>query len=277
MPRTTIHLGHLTFVDSAAPFTYGWFFKELDGWWGGTANRQRPVARPQQHGAFPRSRATRVEKVVSFEATYRGRNAAEVERAYDDLAAVGAEAPVTMSVETDDGLTWRRVIVEDTSARSTHNRPRGWQTVDVSSDDPRRYRTGEWVETAPPSPGQGQTWSETSPEVWPGGGSTGRVILPNEGKAPTLPSFVLSGGFESALITCAETGARVGFARPVPAGASVLIENGRASIDGQDVSRWLRYREWSPIPGGTSRSFQLDVVERSGAPRLAGKADHAWW
>lgn len=276
MSRTTINLGHLTFLDSRAA-GYGWFFRELQDWWGGTANRQRPVARPQQHGAFRRTRATRAEKVMSFEALYRGRDAAEVERAYDDLAAVGAEVPILMSVATDDGVTWRQVLVEDTSARSTHNRPYGWQTVDVSSDDPRRYSTGEWLDTAPPSAGQGQVWPETSPEIWPGGGSSGRVTLVNDGKAPSAGSFVLSGGFDSALITCVETGARVGFDRPIPAGQSVVIENGRATLADQDVSRWLRFREWTSIPGGFSRTFQFDVTGAAGEPRMAGKVDHAWW
>lgn len=275
MPRTTIHLGHLSFVDARVA-GYGWFFRELTDWWGGTVNRQRPVARPQQHGAFPRTRVTRAEKVMSFEAVYRGHSAAEVEAAYDDLAAVAAEGPVLMSVATDDGVTWRRVIVEDTGAASTHNLRRGSMTVDLSSDDPRRYSTGEWLETAPPSAGQGLVWPVVWPAVWPGGGSSGRVTLPNDGKAPSLPSFVLSGGFSSALITCVETGARVGFARPIPVGASVVIENGRATLDGQDVSRWLRFREWSEIPGGFSRTFQFDAADQS-SPRMAGKVDHAWW
>lgn len=277
MGRTTIQLGHLTFLDAAEPGYYGWLFREVDGWWGGSANRNRGIQRPQAHGDFRRTRARRSNKAVSFEAIYRGRDAAEVERAYDELSAVGAEAPVLMLVTTDDGESWRSVIVEDTSARSTHNRPRGWQTVDVTSDDPRRYRSGQWLSTAPPSPGQGLPFPVVFPAVWPGGGSTGRVTLVNDGRAPAAPSFVLRGGFSSALITCIETGARVGFARPIPAGGQVLIEGGRASIGGQDVSRWLRYREWADVPGRLSRTFQLEVTEPVGSPSLTGKVDHAWW
>ncbi|WP_279367330.1 hypothetical protein [Microbacterium testaceum] len=277
MARTTIQLGHLTFLDGADRGGYGWFFRELTDWWGGTANRQRPVARPQRHGAFTRARATRAEKVVSFEALYRGRSASEVERAFDELSAVGAETPVLMTVSTDDGPTWRSVIVEDTSARSTHNRPRGWQTVDVSSDDPRRYRTGTPVTTGPPSPGQGLVFPAKFPAIWPGGGSTGRVTLPNEGRAPSAVSLILAGGFSSALITCVETGARVGIARPVAAGQSVVIENGRATLNGQDISRWLRFREWTEVPGLLSRTFQLEASDPVGQPTLTGRVDHAWW
>lgn len=115
------------------------------------------------------------------------------------------------------------------------------------------------------------------PAKWPGGGATGRVTLPNDGRAPAPVSLVLTGGFSSALITCVESGARVGFDRPIPAGTSVVIENGRATLNGQDVSRWLRYREWTDVPGMLSRTFQLQVTDPVGTPTLAGKVDHAWW
>ena len=268
-----LRFGPITFVDYDAP---GWAYSELVDWFGSSADKRDVVERPQQHGAFPDDRSLRASKAISFKVSFRGETGADVEEAFDHLTAVAAERPALLTAIYPGGSTWRNVTAS-VSVDDHYGLHIGTATVHCIARDPRRYSTGEWVETSPPSPGQGQTWPETSPEVWPGGGSTGRITLTNEGKAPTLASFVLSGGFESALITCAETGARVGFARPVPSGVSVLIENGRASIDGQDVSRWLRFREWSLIPGGMSRSFQFDIVEPVGSPRLAGKADDAWW
>ncbi|WP_295851168.1 hypothetical protein [uncultured Microbacterium sp.] len=269
----SLQFGPITFVDFDAP---GWAYSGLIDWFGSTPDKKDVVERPQQHGAFPADVSLRASKAISFRASFRGQTGADVEEAYDRLTAVAAEGPVLLTANYPGGSTWRKVTatvnVEDHFGLHI-----GEATIHCVARDPRRYATGEWVETPPPSPGQGQTWPEVSPEVWPGGGSTGRITLVNDGKAPTLPSFVLKGGIGSALITCVETGARVGFARPIPAGSSVVIENGRATLDGQDVSRWLRFREWTPIPGGMSRSFQLNVVEPVGTPRLAGKADHAWW
>lgn len=118
------------------------------------------------------------------------------------------------------------------------------------------------------------------PLIWPGGGSSGRITLTNTGKAPSSPQFRLLGGFDSALITSAETGARIGFDRLVPDGSVVSIDTAqhRATIDGQsDVSRWLRWREWEMVPPGESRSYQFDVVGPVGTPKLEGRVLSAWW
>jgi hypothetical protein len=269
----SLQFGPITFVDYDAP---GWGFSDLTDWFGSTADKRSLVERPQQHGAFPADRAIRSAKAISFRANYIGRTGADVEEAFDHLTSVAAEGPVLLSANYPAGSTWRKVIA--TVTPDDHfGWPVGWATVHCIAHDPRRYATGEWIETGPPAAGQGQVWPETTPEVWPGGGSTGRVTLINDGKAPSSPSFVLSGGFDSALITCVETGARVGFARPIPPDMSVLIENGRATIAGQDASRWLRFREWTTVPGGFSRTFQFDVTESVGSPLMAGKVDHAWW
>ncbi|MDF2991462.1 MAG: hypothetical protein K0S37_1976 [Microbacterium sp.] len=276
MTRTLLHLEHLTFSDQSIR---GWSFRELTGWWGGTGNKLVEADRPQGIGSFQRTRALRRSRVMTFRARFRGADSAEVERAYDELSAVGAEGPVRMAVTTDAGTMWRTVIVEDSDASNTHNRRLGWQDVTLTADDPRRYADAEWASVGLPAPGQGEVWPEVSPTVWPGGGSTGRVTLANDGRAPSPSLFVLTGGFSSALITCVETGDRVGFARPVPSGSSVTIDarTRRAEMNGQDVSRWLRFREWTEVPGQQSRTFQFNATDPVGLPEMAGKADHAWW
>ncbi|MDY0830731.1 hypothetical protein SK224_16470 [Microbacterium sp. BG28] len=274
--RTLIHLDHLTFSDSNVS---GWAFRELTNWWGATQNKVPGVERPSGVGAFQRRRATRRSRVISFQARYRGSSAAEVERAYDELAAIGADMPARMGVTTDDGTSWRTVIVEQQDAQSTHNRRYGWVDVDVTADDPRRYGDAEWLTTDPPSAGVGLVWPVVWPAVWPGGGSPGRVTLVNDGRAPSPSSFVLRGGFDTAVVTCVETGDRVGFARPLPEGSVVTFdaETRRALLNGQDASRWLRYRQWTDVPGLSSRTFQFDVTGATGSPSMSGRVLPAWW
>jgi len=269
----SLQFGPLTFLDWDAP---GWAFSELTDWFGTTPDKKDVVERPQQHGAFPTDHSLRSTKAISIRVSFRGETGADVEEAFDQLSAVAAEGPVLLTANYPAGSTWRYVTASVTP-EDHFGLHIGQAVIHCIARDPRRYATGAWVDTPLPSPGQGVVWPLTWPMVWPGGGSSGRITLVNNGKAPTDPSFVLPGGIGSALITCVATGARVGFARPVPAGSTVLIKNGHATLDGQNVDRWLRYREWTSIPGGMSRTFQFDATEPEGSPRLAGKADHAWW
>lgn len=270
-------------VGTGAPVTLpsyaptGWSFLELVDWWGSTPAKGRAEERPQAHGAFEASRSLRSSRAISFTANFIGATQAEVEEAFDTLSAVGAEGPVLMTVTTPAGSSHRVVTVEDTSpTRHRGGSGIGGMAVDLIAADPRRYSPGEWLSTTPPAPGQGIVWPVVWPAVWPGGGSSGRVELANTGKAPSAPVFRLLGGFASALITSVENGRRIGFDRPVPAGSMVEIDAStkRAVLDGQsDVSRWLRFREWTEVPGLLSRTFQFDA---DGGEMIA-KVDHAWW
>jgi hypothetical protein len=277
--RTVIYFGHLTLLDQI-PDAGGWSFVDLTNWFGNADNKVPGVPRPQDHGDFRRTRSLRSSRVMSFVARFDGDSSAEVEAAFDEFAAIGAEAPAAIGVETEAGITWRTVAVERSLAEPTYNLPFGTIPVDLTADDSRRYGLGEWQQTTPPAPGQGLVWPVVWPAVWPGGGSTGRVTLLNAGRAPSPTVFELRGGFSSALITCVETGARVALARPVPEGSVVTIDSStrRAVIDGQsDVSRWLRFREWTDVPGLMSRTFQFDATDPVGSPTMRGKADPAWW
>ncbi|MDQ1111136.1 hypothetical protein QE418_000584 [Microbacterium testaceum] len=269
----SLQFGPITFVDFDAP---GWAYSGLIDWFGSTPDKKDVVERPQQHGAFPAAVSLRASKAISFRASFRGETGADVEEAFDRLSAVAAEGPVLLTANYPGGSTWRKVTatvnVEDHFGLHI-----GEATIHCVARDPRRYRTGTPVITGPPSPGQGLVFPVKFPAVWPGGGSTGRVTLRNEGRAPSPVSLTLAGGFSSALITCVETGARVGLARPIPSGQTVVIENGRASINGQDISRWLRFREWTEVPGLLSRTFQLEASDPVGQPTLIGRVDHAWW
>lgn len=277
---TTITLGGIAFSDWG---TSGWVFSGLKDWFGQTDNKIAPTERPQAHGAFVPSRALRASRAISFEANYLGDTVEELESAWDDLASVGAEGPVPIRVDTPSGATERLVTVSASQMTDHHGEPTGRVAVDMIAYDPRRYAASSmvpWEETGPPSAGTGRVWPAVWPLIWPGGGSSGRIVLTNTGKAPSSPQLRLLGGFSSALITCAETGDRIGLDRLVPDGSVVTVdtEQHRATIDGQsDVSRWLRWREWSLVPPGESRSYQFDVVDPVGSPKLRGRVLSAWW
>lgn len=277
---TTLQLGELTFEETAPT---GWVFSGLVDWWGQTDDKVDTVERPQAHGAFEVSKALRTSRAISFQAEHLARDQGELEAAFDDLSAVGADLPVEMIVSTPAGRSARIVSVQVSTPLDHHGRPIGQASVDLIARDPRRYALdtdSPWAQTGPPTPGQGLVWPAVWPLVWPGGGSSGRITLENAGKAPSAPTFRLHGGFSSALITCVETGARIGLDRLVPEGSVVEIDTGtrRATIDGQsDVSRWLRFREWELIPAGSSRSFQFDAEGVVGSPILEGQVRSAWW
>ncbi len=277
MITSSLVLGTLGFADYA---TEGWSFNALTDWWGQTEDKAERTERPQGHGAFAPSRSLRASRAISVEVNYLGRSQADVENAFDTLSAIGADGPVLMTVNTPAGSSWRVVTVEKvTPLNHKGGARRGFAAVDLIAHDPRRYRSGEWLSTPPPSPGQGEVWPEINPVIWPGGGSSGRIELVNDGKAPSAPAFRLGGAFTSALITCVDTGARVGLDRPVPAGSFVEIDftTRRAMLDGlSDVSRWLRFREWTEVPGRMSRTYQFDATEPTGAV-MQGMVNHAWW
>lgn len=280
MITSTISLGSIIFGDVEFQ---GWSFKDLIDWWGQTDDKLEVVERPQMHGAFDVSKSLRASRAISFTGTFIGDAQADVETAFDALSSVGAEGPVVMVVSTPAGRTARTVTVERVTPADHHGRAFGLFTVDLLARDPRRYAVVAdvpWVQTGPPEDGAGLVWPAVWPLIWPGGGSSGRITVTNSGRAPSAPQFRLHGGFTSALITCVESGARIGLDRLVAPGSQVLIDTAdrRAVIDGQsDVSRWLRWREWELVPPGASRSYQFDVAGAVGSPILEGRVLSAWW
>ena len=251
----------------------GWTFSDLIDWWGLSDNKLGARERPQAHGAFQSSRSLRSSKAISFNARFLAATPQTAEAAIDDLGGLGSDGPVLMIVTAPSGSTQRSVSIDAVTRLDQREVDYGTVSVDVLAADPRRYDVeAQAPVTTPAEPGQGRVWPAVWPLVWPGGGSTGRITLTNAGRAPSAPTFILSGGFDTALITCLETGARIGFNRPVPVGSEVVIDtaNRRATIDGvSDVSRWLQFREWETVPAGSSRTFQFDatgVVVTTGAP-----------
>lgn len=263
------------------PAEGAWEFGDLVGWRGQTDDKVNTTERPQAHGAFEPTRSLRTRRAISFTARAACSTTAQAEEYVDDLSSIGSDAPLEMIVETESGRTSRRVSIA--AVTPVDRRNRSFATVDVHllAADPRRYAVADdvpWEETGPPVASAGRVWPAVWPLVWPSGGSTGRITLTNHGKEASAPEFEMIGGFGSALITCVETGSRVGLARFVPDGSVISIDAEHSAwIDGQsDVSRWLRWREWELVPAGESRTFQFDVTDAAGSPKLKGRVRSAW-
>jgi hypothetical protein len=260
-----------------------WEFSDLIGWQGLTDDKYPPIERPQAHGAFEPEESLRSRRPISFSARAVSSEREIAESYIDSLSAIGASAPVEMILETDSGRSSRRVSVVAVTPKDRRNRSVASVDVDLLAADSRRYALSEdvpWVETDPPSSGTGLVWPAAWPLTWPGSGSTGRIELFNSGKAPSAPEFQLLGGFATALVTCVETGARIGLDRPIPDGAVASIDTAEhsASLDGQaSISRWLRWHEWELVPPGETRTYQFDATGTTGAPKMRGRVRPAWW
>lgn len=253
----------------------------ISGWFDGVDTRREKTPRPRRHGAF-KSQGYQGGRIVSLEIEVYTSSKAEQRDALASLAALladGSYAPLTV---TEGDQSWSISVGRDGDPTVNLDNYGVLATVRLQfwAPDSRWYEDAAWQETGPPVAGAGLVWPAVWPAVWPGGGSSGRIDLVNSGLAPSSPMFRLLGGFSSALITCVETGERIGFDRPIPIGSVVDIDvaGRRALIDGQsDVSRWLRWREWGDVPPDSTRRFQFDVVDPSGSPKLQGRVFPAWW
>jgi hypothetical protein len=260
-----------------------WEFARLLGWGGLTDDKSEQTERPQAHGSFSNTDAYRTARAISFNARFVSGARLDAEIAIDDLSSFGAQGPILMIRTTEAGRSARSVDVQSIQPLDARSSEIVTLAVNLIAPDPRRYALDvdiPWAQTGPPTAGEGVVWPLKWPLKWPGGGSSGRVTVTNMGKAPSAPQFRLHGGFSSALITCLETGARIGLDRLVPSGSTVAIDTAehRAQIDGQsDVSRWLQWREWELVPPGESRTYQFDVTGPVGSPILEGRVLSAWW
>lgn len=252
----------------------------IRGWFDGVDMRRDKTPRPRQRGMF-RSDGYQGGRVVSLELEVRTESRAEQHDALLVLAALLADGSYSTLTVEEAGDTWSIEVGRDGEPDVIIDLYGVLATVRLQfwAPDPLWYREGVWQETAPPSDGAGLVWPVVWPAVWPGGGNPGRISLANSGLAASAPVFRLVGGFTSALITCTDTAARIGFDRVVPEGSYVDIDVAArsATINGQsDVSRWLRWREWETVPPETTRTYQFTAVGASGSPLLRGKVNSAW-
>lgn len=90
--------------------------------------------------------------------------------------------------------------------------------------------------------------------------ATNALSVSNTGTAPTWPTFLVRGSFDSAGFTITSNGGDViTFGRSVSPGSTLTISpyaGGRATVDGSDQSVFLN-ATWSPIPPGGTRTYSI--------------------
>ena len=275
-----VSVGGMVFFDGSGAGDSVYLLTKISGWFDGTETRRDKTPRPQQHGSFA-SQGYQSGRTIALEMEVYTDTKEQQREALSTLAALLADGGYSTLTVEEDATVWSISVGRDGEpsvnldlyGRLASVRMQFW------APDPLWWAAGTWEETAHPTAGDGVVWPLVWPLVWPGGGNPGRISLVNSGKAPSSPVFQLVGGMGSAVITCVDTGARIGFERAIPVGQTVEIDvaSRRATQGGNDVSRWLRYREWQDVPAGATRRYQLAVTSPSGSPLLRGKVDSAWW
>lgn len=261
---------------------HGWGFKTLSGWFDLSSDKVERRERPTAHGAFRARRSLRSALSMTIETHFLAESPAELVEAQNLIGALGADGPIVVRFTDDVRATERECRVLDIGIPPYHSRKHNLITIELESDDPRRYSVGDsWVSAWFPSdPTTGLVWPVQWPAVWgEGSGSDGRLTLSNEGVKDSAPVYRLYGGFDSAEIVNIATQQRVGFGLAVPFGSHVEIDfrTRRAMLDGQsDVSRYLTYRDWWSIPAGSQVVAQADGVNVGAGAYWAGRVRSAW-
>jgi hypothetical protein len=266
-------------TDARATYTIG--EDGLVGWFDGVASRVKQDELTNQDGLVD-ARGYLSGRMITIEGaviTATPAQQEEARRALSSVLADGSAGRLTVRSSTGEKFAMVRRVGEPSFVTQVWGKRAEYQ-VQFSARDPRRYADAAFLLTGPPTSGMGETWPLTWPRVWPSGGTNGRIALDNVGETSSpAVTFRLHGGFATATITCVETGARVGFTRPVPEGdfVEIDVEQRRALYNGiSDVSRWLAFREWEQIPARSTRAYQFDVTSPSGAPFMEGRVLSAW-
>lgn len=274
-------VGGLVLDGTEAATTYTIGDDGLRGWFDGVASRLNQDELTNRDGLVD-ARGYLSGRMVTIEGlvlTSTPAQQEEARRALSSVLADGGAARLTVRAPAGEKFAMVRRVGEPSFVTQVWGRRVAYQ-VQFLARDPRRYADAPFASTAPPSTGQGETWPLTWPRVWPSGGTNGRITLDNSGETSSpAVTFRLHGGFATATITCVETGARVGFTRPIPEGdfVEIDVEQRRALYNGSsDVSRWLAFREWEQVPARSTRAYQFDVTNPSGTPFMEGRVLSAW-
>lgn len=110
-------------------------------------------------------------------------------------------------------------------------------------------------------------------------GSTGRVVLSNEGTADAWPVFEVRGPAPAGFtVQHVATGRRIVSTTVIPAGSSLVVNtaNGMAALDGADRSGQLLVREWQPVAPGGDGSFAFFAPVEGPAALVASIRSTYW-
>lgn len=276
---TIVQIGPIVFPETAS---WGWLFNGLTGWDSNGDNKVGVSERPRSHGAFGRSRAFRSSLPLTLEVAFLGDDRVDYKSARRQLAAVGADGPVLMTVTDELGSLSRLVTIEHIDMPDEHGRfAQDGISIDMTAADPRKYGVAQFDSAGLPTAGTGLVYPITYPLDWGQPGTGGRVTLTNQGTAVTAPVFHVEGGLSSVTITQQGSGRRLTLDREIPVGSVVVFDGRtrRVTLDGvTDISStFLTRREWPVIEPGESSTFMFSGNATGGVPTLTGELQSAWW
>lgn len=259
---------------------------DIKGWFSPTGVRREGEARLWAHGSFSQ-RGWRTERLVTLEGHIFTATRGDAARMTDTLGAALADGKAGTLVVDDVDLGRRsaRVYMTGTPTVSWDGNVDIFFALDMVAPDPRRYADPTVYTTPAAAPGGGLLWdlftgSNAGVLDFGEAGTPGTVTVENVGTADTAPVFTVTGpapqGFT---ITDVATGARLTYADPVPATASLRLDasDGSVLLDGYaDRSGGLTRREWTRIPGVTRSTYLFEAPGGSGAV-MKLEAASAWW
>jgi hypothetical protein len=287
-----------TFTDTAASLTLatghevalrpgtGRILTDLQGWYSPPAVRRESTARLGSHGTFS-ERGWRDERLISITGHAFADTRAEAAALTDELAAMFADGTEGTFAVDDRDVGYRdvRVYLHGTPEVTWDGRTDVTFSLDLVAPDPRKYGRQLQLSTLAAAPGGGLITplygSAGAMGVLDFGppGIPGTVTVENVGTADTAPRFSITGYAPGFTITEVESGDRLVYAEAVPAGGTLTIDaaDGAVLLDGQtDRSPYLTRREWSRIPGRSTRTYLFESRNNSGARMTLG-VNPAWW
>lgn len=259
----------------------GLIWTDLEGWWGLPDSRGEGDPIPGGHGRFRRARVLREARVITLTGHIYGANNHELVATRDRLEAALAVGAGTMKVATSASGVWERWVEIDTLTVSPdHGRHETSFTVDIIAPDPRRY--GPIQRLGPvglPDAQGGVRLPQRMPWNFGTVSEAGRLLIPNAGKIPVLPTIIVEGGFEVVTVTDITAGRRLRLEWPVAEGDSVTFNSRARRVDlgPSEVTRWLISRQWFEIPPGRTHEYRLEIIGRSGDPRMWGEYREGGW
>lgn len=236
--------------------------------------------RPERHGAFD-APSYRGPRVITLEGTAVVPDRAAREAAKDRLAAVLADGSTLTPLVVTEPHRTRRALVRLTAETKIVDRKSGFEfSLTMTAPDPLRYSYGLNTSTCPlPSSSGGVVFPLTFPLDFGSGSSGGRLLLENQGTAPTWPVWRIGGPCVQPVITNTATGEELAFELTLQEGEFLVIDTDARSVLLQGTaSRRSALRpgsDWFPLrPGSTPVLFR--APDDAPAARLTAEWRDAW-
>lgn len=238
-----------------------WIFTDLKGWTLGGGVETNFTPRPGQHGEFD-GQAYRRRRVIELSGVCLADSAALAELAADALGALLADGSSgSFTVQNSRRSLSATVRLSDEPLDSRLDDLSFTWSLQFTAPDHRKYGEPQSVPTSLPGGGAGLSFPVGAAFDFGAPGSTGRIVLTNDGTADTEPTFDVNGplavGFQ---VSEVETGRRLRYESALSGAVMLDCLEGTATQDGQDRTGLLTVDEFFTIPPKQSRTYQLSTL-----------------